>query len=251
MNGGMLRVGDQRAVDRGRRSAPQPRPTSTGTITGRSCQPSGSIIFGFGWPLTIDDLGEAHRDHRRRADDRAGAQVDAARDDHLGHADGDDPDDRHLQDDDRQPRGVEDRGGVLAGVEQEASSPSAASRAPRRRRRSARARRRRSARAAGAASSRRRSGRRCHAKSAPCPVSPCDASMSRRRGCGNGGPALRAGPRSDQAPALSSWPGSRRCSPASPAGTGCRPSARPPRPWRASARRRARPGPGRRRPGTR
>ena len=29
---------------------------------------------------------------------------------------------------------------------------------------------------------------------------------------------------------VSSWPGTRRCSPASPAGTGCRPSAPPPRP---------------------
>ena len=33
---------------------PQQRPTTTGTSTGRSCQPSGSIIFGFGWPFTTE-----------------------------------------------------------------------------------------------------------------------------------------------------------------------------------------------------
>ena len=29
-------------------------PTNTGTTAGRSCQPSGRIIFGLGWPLTSD-----------------------------------------------------------------------------------------------------------------------------------------------------------------------------------------------------
>ncbi len=90
-------------------------------MTGRSSQPcSGKIAFGFG--IAVDDrhLREGHGDHGGRTDNGAGRQVNAAGDDHLGHADGDDTDDGHLQDDDFQPLLVEDGIDVFACIEQEA-----------------------------------------------------------------------------------------------------------------------------------
>jgi hypothetical protein len=54
-------------------------------------------------------LRETHGNHCRRADDRAGRQVDAAGDDHLRDADGDDADRRHLQNDDRKPLRVDEK----------------------------------------------------------------------------------------------------------------------------------------------
>ena len=82
-------------------AAPTIRPAATGTSTGR---PVSDGIDGTG---KVRLLRQAGRDHRRQPDHRAGRQVDAAGDDHLGHADGDDADHRDLQDHHRQALRVE------------------------------------------------------------------------------------------------------------------------------------------------
>ena len=53
-------------------------------------------------------LSQARGDHRRHADDRAGRQIDAAHDDDLRDADGDDADLRLLQDHDLEPQRIGD-----------------------------------------------------------------------------------------------------------------------------------------------
>ena len=101
-----LGVGNQRAVDQpGHDPAAEPDKKRHDDRKVRERRIDGAGIGR--------DLGEAHGDHRRRADHGARRQVDAAGDDDLGDADGDDADDRHLQDHDRQALGVEDEALVL------------------------------------------------------------------------------------------------------------------------------------------
>ena len=183
------------------------------------------------------DLGEAHRDHRGGADDRPRGEIDAAGDDHLGDADGDDADHAHLQDHDAEPLGVEEEALPLQDPAQhledqrdrdqpEEDIELRRTRPPRRGCRPGRC-----------------AGDLCHAE--PPPFSEVAAPPG-----GGAVSAIDYTTKSADPGPISSSTGSRPCWPASPAGTGCRPSARPPRPWRASAPRRARPGPARPRPGT-
>ncbi len=91
-----LGSGDQLAVDEPGKQARCSRPTPIGMMTGRS------VKRRIKRARPGRGLGEAGREHRRHADDGAGGQIDAAGDDHLRDADGDDADDGNLQDHDRQ-----------------------------------------------------------------------------------------------------------------------------------------------------
>ncbi len=57
-------------------------------------------------PGEVRSLGQTGGNHRRQRQHRAGRQVDTGGDDHLGHADGQQADDRHLQDHQHQALGV-------------------------------------------------------------------------------------------------------------------------------------------------
>ena len=96
-----FRVGDQRAVDEAdHEAADETRGDREERIeSGQARIDRMREAFG---------LGKARRDHRRHADERAGREVDAARDDHLGDADGDDADLRLLQDHDLQAQRIDD-----------------------------------------------------------------------------------------------------------------------------------------------
>ncbi|SAR71736.1 Uncharacterised protein [Klebsiella pneumoniae] len=59
------------------------------------------------WRQAIGGLRQAGRHHRRKGNNRAGGEVNPGGDDHLGDADGDDADNRHLQHNQHQPVGIE------------------------------------------------------------------------------------------------------------------------------------------------